>query len=200
MENYRVINGHKVELNNEQVEKLRRILNTKVCVSEVVPGEPFEYCGVEFVVLEHTEAGAFIITKDCISDDEEFGSNNNFADENCNVRKVIEKFFSEFNRNDFVEFDVDLTSDDGLKDYGTFKTMSALLTAEQYRKYVDILDKHKLNKWWWLATPFSTPTHESAELVKCVSPRGVIGLSCSNDYDIGVRPVYILKSNIFVSK
>ena len=72
--------------------------------------------------------------------------------------------------------------------------------AELYRRYVEILDKHKIKKWWWLATPFSTPKHDGASWVKCVAPSGCINISLYYAYDGGVRPFCILKSNIFVSK
>ena len=199
--NYIVINGGEpIALTEAQVEGIKKSLNHSVCLKSVEPGEPFVYCGIEFIVLDHKDGKTLIITKDLVSDGETFGSSNNFADDNCNVRKVLEKFMQKLNKDDLVKHTVDLTSDDGLKDYGTTETYVSLLTCEQYRKYVEILDKHKPNKWWWLATPFSTPTHEDADWVKCVSPRGnVISDDCSNNSN-GVRPFCILKSNIFVSK
>ena len=94
---------------------------------------------------------------------------------------------------------VDLTSDDGLKCYGTVERRMSLLTADLYRRWVEILDKHKLDKWWWLATPYSTPRHEDNEWVKCVSPSGYVRNDDGN-YNRGVRPFCILKSDIFVSR
>lgn len=202
MENksYIVINGGQpINLTDDQVKELKKALGTNVCPKDVTPGDTFVYCGVEFVVLDHKEKGTLIMTKAPVNDGIKFGKNNNFADDECEVRKFLEEYSKKFNKDDLVEFEVDLTSDDGLKDYGTFKTMSALLTADQYRKYVDILDKNKLDKWWWLVTPFSTPKHKEDELVKCVSPRGYILYRHSDDRSGGVRPVYILKSDIFVS-
>lgn len=202
MENksYIVLNGGKpVELTEEQVKELKKSLNNNVCPKNVSPGETFVYCGVEFIVLEHTEEGTVVITKELIENNVKFGKNNNFADEECNVRKCLEQFADRLGTEDMVEQIVDLTSDDGLKDYGTTRAFVSLLTCEQYRKYVEILDKHKVNKWWWLVTPFSTPVHEDDELVKCVSPRGFICNDCGCDANIGVRPVCIFKSNIFVS-
>ena len=98
-----------------------------------------------------------------------------------------------------VTFDVDLTSDDGLKDYGVIQRKAALMTADQYRKYVQILDRYKPDEWWWLATPHSTATHENADWVNCVSPAGNFDYGFY-DYQRGVRPFCILKSSIFVSK
>ena len=94
---------------------------------------------------------------------------------------------------------VDLTADDGLKCYGSVTRKMSLLTAEQYRKYVYLIDEHKLDKWWWLATAWSTPKHDDTSWIKCVSPRGNIYYGIY-DRNSGVRPFCILKSNIFVSK
>ncbi len=177
MENksYIVLNGGQpVELTEKQVEELKKSLNNNVCPKNIAPGDTFVYCGVEFVVLEHTAEGTLVITKDLWEDGVKFGVNNNFADKECSVRKCLEQFADKLGTEDMVEYVVDLTSDDGLKDYGTTRAFVSLLTCEQYRKYVEILDKHKVNKWWWLVTPFSTPTHEDDEWVKCVSPRGFI--------------------------
>lgn len=202
MENksYIVINGGQpINLTDDQVKELKKSLGTNVCPKDVAPGDPFMYYGVEFVVLDHTEIGTLVMTKDLVGEEMKFGKNNNFADDECEVRKFLEEYSKKFNKDDLVEFEVDLTSDDGLKDYGTLKTKVALLTAEQARKYVDILDKHKVDKYWWLATPFSTPTHEDDEWVKCVSPRGFFNYYLSYISNNGVRPVLIFKSNISVS-
>lgn len=202
MENksYIVINGGQpINLTEEQVKELKKSLNNNVCPKNVAPGETFVHCGVEFIVLEHTAEGTLVITKELWEENVKFGRNNNFADEDCNVRKSLERFANKIGTEQMVEHIVDLTSDDGLKDYGTTRAYVSLLTTEQCRKYVDILDKHKVNKWWWLVTPFSTPTHEDDEWVKCVSPRGNIGNDDSGNGNHGVRPVCILKSDIFVS-
>lgn len=89
-------------------------------------------------------------------------------------------------------------SDDGLKCYGTIKSKMSLLTSNMVRENVEILDEFKLNAWWWTCTPYSTPKHENASWIKCVSPRGgVIGGIYNGDF--GVRPFCIVKSSIFVS-
>ena len=123
---------------------------------------------------------------------------NSYIDDICNdfatkIAKIIGK-------ENIVEHTVDLTSDDGLKDYGSIKRYASLLTCELYRRYVYILDKYKLNKWWWLATAYSTLTHDDTSWVKCVAPGGYLDYGnccyCHNDV---VRPFCIFDSNIFVS-
>ena len=93
---------------------------------------------------------------------------------------------------------VDLTTDDGLKDYGVVERRASLITADMYREFVEILDTVNPKCWWWLATAHSTKRHGNDAWVKCVSPSGYFGSYCY--YVIGVRPFCILKSTIFVSE
>ena len=198
--NYIKINGVKIELTNEQVAELRKGL-AGVKLSDIEAGDTFKLAGYEFIVLEHITDGVAVILKDLWRDEEVFGEDNNYT--GSNVDELCEEFEKELTAKCgaeiFKEHVVDLTSDDGLKDYGGVTRRVSLLTTEQYRRYVNVLDKHKVKAWWWLATPHSTPTHESDSWVKCVSPSGFIdNFGC--DYGFGVRPFCILKSNIFVSK
>jgi hypothetical protein len=43
---------------------------------------------------------------------------------------------------------------------------------------VEILDKFKPDRWWWLATAHSTERHGNSSWAKCVSPSG--GVSFGN--------------------
>ena len=117
---------------------------------------------------------------------------SDFNSEICGIAGIVGK-------DAFEEHVVDLTSDDGLKDYGEVRRKMSLLTTEQYRQYVDILDEYKPDKWWWLATPHSTDRHENSSWVKCVSPFGFMNADYCNNVN-GVRPFCILQSNIYVSK
>ena len=192
----------KIELTEEQVKQIREQASKKTELSTVEVGDTFTIAGHEFVVLEQFGDTTAVISKDIVYDDEKFGENNNY--DGSNVDELCNDFLSELhkqcNEEVFIEHTVDLTSDDGLKDYGEIKRKMSLLTAEMYRKYVYILDKHKIDAWWWLATAYSTKTHNSENYVKCVSPSGFIDdCNCRYNY-FGVRPFCILKSNIFVSK
>ena len=202
MKNYIYINGQKTELTDEQIEKIKGSFQLPtVKLADTVPGDIVKVGKHEFIVLEHREEGTALIRKDMLKTEEEFGENNNY--EGSHVEEICNEFAAELaaivGENNVVIHEVDLTSDDGLKDYGTVQRKASLLTTDMYRKFVQILDKHNPATWWWLATPYSTPAHENDNWVKCVAPSGGIG----NDYysrDDGVRPFCILKSNIFVSK
>ena len=203
MGNYINICGQRIELTAEQVEQLRgNLCLSQTRLADIAVADTFKIGQHEFVVLEHSGDTTAVIRKELLVERKAFGENNNYA--GSRVDEVCNQFGAEIEtvigKENLVEHTVDLTADDGLKDYGTVKRGMSLLTAGQYRRYVEVLDKHKVDAWRWLATPYSTPAHENDCWVKCVAPSGCI---CNNDYgscNIGVRPFCILKSNIFVSK
>ena len=203
MENYIKICGQKIELTGKQVEQLKKSLGiASVKLSDIPTGETFKIGEHEFIVLEHSGDTTAVIRKELLVKNKVFGKNNVYdgsdADMVCNG--LVHEIADVIGTGNLVEHTVDLTSDDGLKDYSTIRRQVSLLTADQYRRYVAILDKYKIDEWWWLETPFSTPSHENASLVKCVSPSGGLNNVNSSNVNIGVRPFCILKSNIFVFK
>ena len=202
MENYISINGKQIQLTDEQIQQIISAYedgNKHVELSEIPAGGTFRIGDREFVVLENCGGVTVSITKDIVKN-LKFGSNNNYTGSKVDTfcKELAEELFSQVGTDNLVEFSVDLTSDDGLKDYGKINRYVALMTADQYRKYVEILDQHKPKEWWWLATPHSTARHENDLWVKCVSPAGCIYYGFYVDY-YGVRPFCIFKSDIFVS-
>ena len=202
MKNYICLNGRNIELSDAQVAEMQKSLGIgQVKLKDIPVGEPFKIGNYEFVVLEHSKETAAVIMRELLHKEQQFGKNNNF--ENSYVDEICGKFGKEIadiiGDDNLIEHTVDLTSDDGLKDYGTIRRKMSLLTANLYRRYVEILDKHKIDAWWWLCTAYSTPTHEHTSWVKCVSPCGDVD---SDDCisNVGVRPFCILNSNIFVSR
>lgn len=201
MSNYISINGQKINLTAEQVERIKESFQIPgVKLADTAPGDIVKVGSHEFIVLEHREGGTALIRKDLLRTGEEFGDNNNYG--KSKVDRICNQFAEEIagivGEDNILLHEVDLTSDDGLKDYGTIQRKASLLTAERYRQYVEILDKHKIDAWWWLATAFSTAAHENNSWVKCVSPAGYFyDIYCNSDR--GVRPFCILNSSIFVS-
>ena len=201
MENYLMLNDKRINLTDAQVAEIKKSFvtgNTKLADKKET--ETFKIGEYEFFVLEQLEGKTVVLLKDLLHTDELFGSNNNYAgsnvDELCiKFGEVIENLVGADN---LIEHTVDLTADDGLKCYGSVERKMSLLTANQYRKYVYAIDEHKIDKWWWLATAYSTAKHDDTDWIKCVSPVGcVYDNFCS--LNSGVRPFCILKSDIFVS-
>ena len=203
MKNYISINNKKIELTEEQVRQIIEAYNGQsVQLADIPAGETFKIGEHEFVVLEQSGDTTEVIRKDLLPEDTEFGGNNNY---NCSYVDATCKAFAEdiaaiVGEDNLLWHTVDLTSDDGLKNYGTVERRASLITADMYRRYVEILDKFKPDRWWWLATAHSTKRHENSSWVKCVSQSGYVDNFNYYYYDNGVRPFCILKSTIFVSK
>ncbi len=205
MNNYIFINGKCIELTDEQVKQLMgqdEAETTGTLLSEISEGDICQIGGQDFVVLEHIEGvGTAIIRRELLPEETSFDESDNSYD-GSNVDRACNEFAESLaavvGADNIVEHEVDLTADDGLKDYGVIRRKVSVLTAERYRRYVYILDKFKVDAWQWLATACSTKAHDWYTAVKCVSPSGYMLYDCYNV--IGVRPFCILKSNIFVSK
>ncbi len=202
MKNYIKVNNQKIELTDEQVREIQQSFGIEqIRLSDIPVGETFKVGEYEFIVLEHAKGTTAVILKDLLYESKKFGKDNDYK--TSNVGFLCDKFAVVISEivgiENLIEHTVDLTSDDGLKDYGKIKRSMSLLTTDLYRRYVEILDKYKVNKWWWLATAFSTPKHDPDNWVKCVSPSGCI-YDGGYGNDGGVRPFCIFSSNIFVSK
>ena len=201
MKNFICLNGQNIELSDTQVAEMQKSFGIgRTKLKDIPVGETFKIGDYEFVVLEHSKETTAVIIKELLHEEKQFGKNNNF--ENSGVDELCKQFASEMaaviGERNLIEHTVDLTSDDGLKDYGKIRRRMSLLTANLYRRYVEILDKHKVKAWWWLSTADSTPAHTNALCVKCVSPDGYLG-NGSYYSNSGVRPFCILDSDIFVS-
>ena len=203
MNNYLMLNNKKIELTPEQVKEIEQSFDfNKVALKNIDVGETFKIGKFEFVVLEHHEETTAVILK-------EFWTRNVFDDDSNNYKEseIRKKLNNEFYKDllacidseNIVKHRVDLIADDGRTDYGTCEDHISLLTCEMYRKYVYVLDKHKINNWWWLATPYSVKSNGYEASVRCVDYNLTLNSSICN-YGSGVRPFCILKSNIFVSK
>ena len=201
MKNYLCLNGRKIELTPEQVKSLTgEMKESGYDVSLDESGEIARVGKYEFIVLKRTESYVWLLLKGSLGD-MRFGETNDFR--TSDIKRRLEEFAGELasiiGAESIVEHTVDLTSDDGLKDYGTTTARVSLLTADMYREHVYMIDKYKLDDWWWLATPFSTLTHGYDKTVKCVAPSGCINNDSGSRGLYGVRPFCILKSDIFVS-
>lgn len=195
--------GRNIEVPEDKLEQLNALLGIEsIELSQLPEGGTFIVGDYEFIVLEQLGELTAVILKGLYGDDEvAFGSNNNYngsaVDELCN--EFAQKVAAIIGEGNIAEHTVDLTSDDGLKDYGSIFRNASLITAEDYRKWVYILDKHNPGAWWWLATPYSTKTHGNDSWVKCVSPSGGVDDDGCGYGGCGVRPFCIFESSISVS-
>ena len=199
MKNYLCINGKKTGLTEEQLVQLGF---TKPKATLSADGKTAKVGDYEFIVLKKNEDTIELLLKDVLCERVFDDNTKNFA--KSSIKEYLDNFAdilaNVIGENNIVKHTVDLTTLDGLKDYGSCECRVSLLTSRQYADNIYTIDEFKLNKWWWLANAWSTEKHDINYLVCCVSPRGVIDDSDCNYNDIGVRPFCILKSNIFVSE
>lgn len=202
--NYICLNGQKIEIGEDKLSEIKKALGVKDCfyIEKNEKGEEIAHIGeYDFLLLERSGDTVAVILKTLYKEEVKFGSNNDFR--GSNVQKICRSFAEQISaivgEENVVEHVVDLTSDDGLRDYGKIREKCSLLTADLYRRYVDILDLDLLDQYWWLVTPWSTPRHEDSMYVECVSPRGDFDSGICDVGGVWVRPFLILKSDIFGS-
>ena len=203
MKDYISIGGQKFELDTDKLSKATELLGIQIHrkeLAEYQPGETVKIGRFEMIVLEQKAGETSLILKGTYGEDSEYGENNNYN--GSYVDKICGEFGEEIaelvGEDNLIVHEVDLTSDDGLKCYGTVKRRASSITANMYRKFVEILDLEKLTEWWWLATPWSTPRHDNDRWALCVAPSGCIDCDYFSNVG-GVHPFCILKSSIFVS-
>lgn len=174
-------------------------------------GQTFYGAGIQWLVLGHTNSsqGLPIVTHIVSTGIVERRA---FDEKNRNDLGVstllaylngefLERLEDAFGEGAVAEQFIDLTSNDGLKDYGNVKAKVGLLTEEEYRQHRDILPPLGDEGWWWLATPYSTERAGYPSLVRYVHSDGTLD-DIDGDAsfgDSGVRPALYLKSDISVS-
>lgn len=198
--NVKIENGKvTIDLNPEQLAALT--CSNKVELSTLKPKDEFKLGDEVFIVLEQTDNGTRVISKEFAYNDVKFGDNSNW---NVSpIRRMLnneyfKKIAAIIGEKNILSMDRDLTSLDGLDDYGTCTDKVSLLTSAEYAKYHKILGlKSNYPDWWWLITPVSTPSNDYARCVCYVRSDGFLcwcGCGCAS----GVRPFLNLESSISV--
>ena len=184
-----------------QLEKAER--KNKVELSTLASGDVFEIGKNDFIVLEQIGAETKIISKNFMAEDIVYDEDSRDYNKS-NLKEIIEDKIqpiieSEVGENNLVEHTVELTSVDMQHEFDDCKCKVRPITFDEARKYNNLLPNKELGDWWWTCTPWSTAEREWKYSMAVVSSAGNVGRSICDGSD-GVRPVCILKSNIFVSK
>ncbi len=165
-------------------------------------GKTKKIAGTEFIILDKVDEGILCLAKDLVYENTQFDRNsNNYA--NSDIRKrlnteFLKKLSDEIGEENIIATEIDLTSDDGLDDYGKVTDKVGLLTADMYRRYNRIIEKYPVDDWWWLSTPWSTPHRGWKYAVRVVFNDGSMHYSyCFSN--CGVRPFCIFSPSIFES-
>lgn len=170
-------------------------------LAELKPGDRFMYGGVEWVKFEDIGAGTL-----CLAAEPVFL--RAFDEENCNdwrkssLRRELNGAFLEAlvaegaDRAAFLDWESDLTADDGMTDYGTAVDKIALRSDALCRKYREITPP--VDEWCWNLTPWTCDASNSYS-VRLVHSSGAMDWDNAYYGSRGVRPLCYPKSVILVS-
>lgn len=169
---------------------------------KIAPSSVISYGGLDCIVLDVEQDKILVLAKESIGNmpfDE--GNSNNFP-KGTLCKYLNGEFIKTLKANGadtsaLIPTTIDLTSDDGLKDYGETTQKIFLLTCDMYRKYRSIIPN--LDDWWWLATAYSTESNGYAHYARHVGSVGGLVISAAYYGLYGVRPAFYLKSSILES-
>lgn len=169
---------------------------------KIAPSSVINYGGLDCIVLDVEQDRILVLAKESIGNmpfDE--GNSNNFP-KGTLCKYLNGEFIKKLKTNGadtsaLIPTTIDLTSDDGLKDYGETTQKIFLLTCDMYRKYRSIIPN--LDDWWWLATAYSTESNGYAYYARYVYSDGSLGNDFAYYGGSGVRPAFYLKSSILES-
>ena len=184
----------------ELLEKQEKTGNVEL--STLKRGDVFQTTGKrKYKVLEQYGDTTKIISLDLVKENVEFGDNTNYNQSNvkklCDT-EILKDFEEEFGAENIETHTADIITVAGQK-LGTVDCKIRPITFDEAREYTDITPNSCLNDWYWTLSPWSTEERGWEKAVPVVSPSGYFDY-VNFSYALGVRPVCILKSNIFVSK
>ena len=174
----------------------------KIALKNAARGTAFDYAGQSWILLENNDGRALCLSKDIIETrafDE--GNCNNFAVASSKEYlngAYLDNLLEDVNGpNAFLTTELDLTTDDGLKDYGTCTVTIFLLTVDQYRRNRDVIPN--ADDWWWLSTAVSTASNGYEHSARLVWNDGALYdyNACLGLY--GLRPACYLDSDLLIS-
>lgn len=198
--NIKVVNnlgkGIEVHITSDNVVEINWESKKKQ-LSELKPGDIFkDKEGTEYIVCDDLGESTLVIRKDLLEIDMRFGKTNDWR--KSEIRKYLnDTYYSKlkdlFGENAIRKIHTNLVSLDGWDDYGSCDDMVAMVTAMDYMKYHKYIGN--CNRSYWMLTPNSMLTTENVQVVFS-SGRAYCDGCC---WDRGVRPFFILQSDIFVS-
>ena len=174
---------------------------------QVRPGEHFIHDGVEYVKLDESAGATFALGVEATlknvqfeSDDAEREDHNNYIGSNLEregIRWLREQHPDTFDA--VVERPIDLTTMDGMTDYGMPLASVRALTIDEYRKYRHLIPL--TDEPYWLATGWTTKRSplSGARYAYCVDAGGALNYSGVYYAYFAARPAFNLKSSIVVS-
>lgn len=175
----------------------------KKALKAAARGTIFPYAGEKWVALEHEASGRTLCLRLDLIPNKPFDENNcnNFATSSSkewmNGPYLDNLIDAVKGPHAFLTTELDLTADDGLKDYGTCTVTIFSLTVDQYRRNRDVIPN--ADDWWWLSTAYSTAANGYEHDARLVNSDGALNGNNADDGNDGLRPACYLDSDLLIS-
>lgn len=175
----------------------------KKALKAAARGTVFPYAGEKWVALEHDPAGRTLCLRLDLIPDKPFDENNcnNFALSSSkawmNGPYLDNLIDAVKGPHAFLATELDLTADDGLKDYGACTVTIFSLTVDQYRRNRDVIPN--ADDWWWLSTATSTAANGYEHGARFVWNDGTLNWRRAYLGSLGLRPACYLDSDLLIS-
>ena len=169
-------------------------------ISQIETGGRFLYGGIEWVKL-YAGDGTVAISAEPVFE-RAFDENNKNDWRSSSLRRELNGAFLDAlvaegaDRAAFLDWESDLTADDGMTDYGTAVDKIALRSDALCRKYREITPP--VDEWCWNLTPWTCDASSSYN-VRGVFSSGAVDWYYAYCGGGGVRPICYPKSEILVS-
>ena len=174
----------------------------KKALKAAARGTIFPYAGEKWVALEHEASGRTLCLRLDLIPNKPFDENNcnNFATSSSkewmNGPYLDNLIVAVKGPHAFLTTELDLTADDGLKDYGTCNVTIFSLTVDQYRRNRDVIPN--ADGWWWLSTAYSTASNGYEHSARCVRYDGALSWDYAHRGGSGLRPACYLDSDLLI--
>ena len=177
----------------------KELFNMKENKHGFEPKTEFTIGGIAFTIIQTAESWVKCIASECIGERAFDAQNrNDFAASDIREflnGEFLKRLIAEGAPEEMFEhFNVDLTADDGLRDYGGDRVRVGLITCDEYRLLRGNIPALP-DTWWWTATPDSPKN----PYVRNVYSGGTLNYYSAWNGDRGVRPLCVLKSEILKS-
>jgi len=184
------------DANEEETAKLEHLAGLIGMEETFIPayGEHFMAAGIEFICLGVEDDKLHALASAPVFDAEFDESNRNNWSGSSLQERLADWAKETFPEGALLPIVSDLTSDDGMTDYGTSEDIAALITCDLYRKHRKIMPQP--DRWWWTMTPWSC-SPSGCDDVRVVLASGALNDDLAfSSYGVVPRLLFNLKSDV----
>ena len=164
----------------------------KIPIADIAQGDTFKWGDKEYIKLDTLNEGCLCLAKDAWFNSKFDDKTNNWehSELRSGMIEEVKDFIPDFYK--LRSFDRDLTTDDGLTDYGHCSDNISMLTCNEYRKYRKYIPT--TSECYWTITAHTFGSY----YVRFVIPAGALNYSDTHSSYRMVRPLICLDKDTLV--